>query len=218
MGPSTRPVFDSLAERYDAWYDSPKGREILELESACLRPLVVGTSTPRLEVGIGTGRFAASLGIEVGLDPAAVPLCLAATRGVRVVRGAGEQLPFADHVFGAVVLVVTLCFVSDPAGTVRGARRVLRPDGRLVVGLVPADSAWGRWYEEKGRTGHPFYRTAHFLTLAEHLALLEDADLEPCGARSTLLRAPGDPRLAEEEVHDGVVPGAGFVALSAGRR
>lgn len=215
MGPSTRPVFESLAERYDAWYDSPEGRLLFGLESACLRPLVVGTRAPHLEVGVGSGRFAASLGVEVGLDPAAVPLYLAATRGVRVVRGTGEQLPFADHVFGAVVLVATLCFVSDPAGTVRVARRVLRPDGRLVIGLVPADSAWGRWYEEKGRTGHPFYRAAHFLTLAEHLALLEDADLEPSGGRSTLLRAPGDPRLAQEEVHDGIVPGAGFVAVTA---
>ena len=106
MGPSKRPVFESLAERYDAWYDSPEGQLLFGLESACLRPLVVGTSTPRLEVGVGSGRFAASLGVKVGLDPAAVPLRLAATRGVRAVRGAGEQLPFADQMFGAVVLVV----------------------------------------------------------------------------------------------------------------
>lgn len=123
---------------------------------------------------------------------------------MRVVQGAGERLPFGDHIFGAVALVFTLCFAQDPA-------RLLREDHRV---LVPGDSAWGRWYDEKGRAGHPFYQSAHFLTLADHLRLLGHAGFEPVAGRSTLVPAPTDAPV-DEGVRAGVVPGAGFVALAA---
>ena len=159
-------AFEDLADRYDAWYDTESGRVLFDLELGVLRPLLAGTAGPRLEAGVGSGRFAAALGLDVGLDPAEAPLRLAKARGVRVLRGVGSQLPFRDNTFGAVALIVTLCFVENPAGVLAEVGRVLRPGGRLVVGLVPLDSAWGRSYEEKGRSGHPFYRHARFQTLA----------------------------------------------------
>ena len=209
-------AFDDLAERYDVWYHTGPGRVLFDLELAALRPLLDGTGGPRLEVGVGSGRFAAALGIEVGLDPAEAPLRLATARGVRVLRGDGARLPFGDDSFGAVALVVTLCFAEDPAGVLAEVGRVLRPGGRLVVGLVPLDSAWGRSYEEKGRAGHLFYRHARFQTLAEHFRMLATAGLCLVEARSTLLQAPSDEPVAEP-VHPGVVVGAGFVALAAQR-
>ena len=169
---------------------------------------------PRLEVGVGSGRFAAALGLEVGLDPARAPLRLATGRAVAVVQGAGEQLPFGDGTFAGVVFVVTLCFADDPAALLGEARRILAPSGRLLAGVVPLDSAWGRRYEAQGRAGHPFYQSARFLTLAEHRRMLTGAGLTITGAYSTLTQAPsGEP--VEEEAHDGAVPGAGFVALQA---
>jgi SAM-dependent methyltransferase len=210
----SRAVFEELAGRYDAWYDTPQGRLLFGLELACVAPLLAETPYPRLEVGVGPGRFAAALGLDIGLDPAAVPLRLASDRGVRAVRGTGEQLPFANGAFGAVVVVVTICFADDPAMLVREARRVLRPGGKLVLGAVPADSAWGCSYQDKGRSGHSFYRFAHFSTLAEHRQLLEDGGFELTAARSTLLQAPPDV-LLEEPVREGALPGAGFVALAA---
>ncbi len=209
-------AFEDLAERFDAWYGTAAGRVLFDLELAALRPLLAGTARPRLEVGVGSGRFAAALGIEVGLDPAEAPLRLAKARGVRVVRGAGEQLPFRHNTFGAVVLVVTLCFAGDPAGLLAEAGRVLGPGGRLVVGLVPLDSAWGRSYEEKGRAGHPFYRHARFQTVAGHRRMLTTAGLRLVEARSTLFQTPGDEPVAEP-VLAGAVAGAGFVALAAQR-
>ena len=169
---------------------------------------------PRLEVGVGSGRFAAALGIEVGLDRALAPLRFAARRAVAVVQGAGERLPFYDDAFGAVVLVATLCFADDPGALLDEARRVLAPSGRLVAAVVPLDSAWGRRYEAQGRAGHPFYQGARFLTLAEHHRMLTTAGFTVTGACSTLTQAPSDDPV-EEDALDGVVPGAGFVALQA---
>lgn len=139
---------------------------------------------------------------------------LAKSRGVLVVRGTGERLPFGDGAFGAVVLVATLCFAEDPASMLIEAARVLRPGGRLVVGLVPLDSQWGRSYEEKGRAGHAFYRYAHFHSVAEHRRLLAAAGFKIEESRSTLLQPP-TAELMAERVHRGVVAGAGFVALAA---
>lgn len=168
-------------------------------------------------MGVGPGRFAAALGIEVGLDPAAAPLHLAAGRGVAAVQGTGEQVPFSDGAFSVVVLVVTLCFAGDPAAFLGEVRRVLSPSGRLVVGLVPLDSGWGRSYAAQGRAGHPFYLGARFLTLAEHRRLLAGAGFSITGARSTLTQAPSDEPV-DEPAEDGVLPGAGFVALQATAR
>ena len=209
-------AFENLAERYDAWYDTESGRVLFDLELGALRPLLAGTAGPRLEVGVGLGRFAAALGLDVGLDPAEAPLRLAKARGVRVLRGVGSQLPFRDNTFGAVALIVTLCFVENPAGVLAEVGRVLRPGGRLVVGLVPLDSAWGRSYEEKGRSGHPFYRHARFQTLAEHRRMLATAGFRLVEARSTLFQAPSEEPVVEP-VQSGAVAGAGFVALAARR-
>lgn len=207
-------AFEDLAARYDAWYDSAGGRVLFALELEAVRPLLGGTGGPRLEVGVGSGRFAAALGLDVGLDPAEAPLLVAQRRGVRVVRGRGEDLPFGDGAFGAVVLVVTLCFAEDPAVVLTEAARVLRPGGRLVIGLVPLDSAWGRSYEARGRAGHAFYRHANFLTLADHRRLLEGAGFRVDESRSTLVQSPdGEP--VHERLRHGVVAGAGFVALAA---
>jgi len=210
----TVEAFEELAERYDAWYDTAAGRVLFDLEVGALAPLLEDVNGVRLEVGVGSGRFARTLAIDVGLDPAQAPLELAAARGLCVVRGVGEQLPFRDGAFGIVLLVVTLCFADSPAHLLVEVGRVLRPGGRLVIGLVPLDSAWGRFYEEKGRAGHAFYRHARFLSLAEHYQLLGEAGFTIVDSRSTLLQPPtGDPVV--EAVRSGVVERAGFVGLAA---
>ncbi len=211
---SRASAFEELAARYDAWYDTAHGQLLFSLELACLRPLVPPGPRPRLEVGVGSGRFAASLGLEIGIDPVRSPLRLAAERSVAVVQGAGEHLPFGDRTFGAVVIVVTLCFVENPAAVLGEVARVLRPGGRLVVGLVPLDSAWGRRYRAQGRAGHPFYQNARFLTLAEHRRTIAGAGFTITGACSTLTQAPSNDPVGEQ-AHEGAVPGAGFVVFQA---
>jgi glutamate-ammonia-ligase adenylyltransferase len=40
-----------------------------------------------------------------------------------------------------------LCFIADPRAAMREFRRVLKPGGWLAIGMIPADSPWGRLYE-----------------------------------------------------------------------
>jgi ubiquinone/menaquinone biosynthesis C-methylase UbiE len=51
---------------------------------------------------------------------------------VSVVDAAAEDLPFEDSSFDTVVTTLVLCTVEDPNRAVAEARRVLRPDGRVL--------------------------------------------------------------------------------------
>lgn len=62
-------VFDTLAETYDGWYDTPDGRVVFEAERNGFLSLCSGPFTSWLEVGVGTARFAHALGISTGVDP-----------------------------------------------------------------------------------------------------------------------------------------------------
>ncbi|MDR7506777.1 MAG: methyltransferase domain-containing protein [Armatimonadota bacterium] len=207
-------VFDELAERYDAWYDGPVGRVVFPLEVEVLRRLLEGQPRPWLEIGVGSGRFARALGVEVGVDPAWRPLRRARRRGIRVVRAVGERLPFPAATFGAVLAVVTLCFVEKPVEVLREARRVLRPDGALVLGMVFADSPWGDYYRRRGAAGHPFYSVARFLSRSDLAALLRRAGFTVVAAASTLRQPPTEaPR--PEPVVEGDPQDAGFSGWKA---
>jgi hypothetical protein len=47
-----------------------------------------------LEIGVGTGRFAVPLGVRWGVDPSIRMGKMAKARGIQVVSGRAESLPF----------------------------------------------------------------------------------------------------------------------------
>ncbi len=207
-------VFDQLASRYDAWFDGEEGRLIFQIELAAIQAATQTAPRPWLEVGVGSGRFAAALGIDVGVDPSENLLKMARERGVRVVRGYGEHLPFAASAVGTVFLIVTICFVDDPLPVLRECQRVLRPGGKLIVGLVPRESPWGKKYTAAGRHGHPFYVHARFYTVSQVESMLSKTGFTLEGCRSTLFQPPdcvAQPELPQPECS----ATAGFVVVRA---
>jgi len=213
MGAPGIEVFDREAAKYDAWFDSGRGRVIFASEVTCLRRLCPGLRRPWLEVGVGTGRFAEALGVDVGVDPSRAALQYAARRGIRVIPALGQALPFEDGEFGAVFVVVTICFANDPEGLLREAARVAGEDGAVVLGIVPAGSRWGRAYAAKAREGHAFYSHARFFTLDELEELASGAGLAFERCVSTLFRGPGDGPSETETRREGRHEDAGFVAV-----
>lgn len=206
-------VFDRQAGRYDAWFESGRGRVIFQSEVRSLRRLTAGLPRPWLEVGVGTGRFAEALGIDVGVDPAIATLPYARDRGVRVAGALGQALPFVDGGFATAFVIVTECFADDPGGLLREARRVVTGTGAVVLGIVPAGSPWGRFYQAEGRAGHLFYSRARFFTLPELDGLAHAAGLRFERGVSTLFLSPTAPPLGIEEPKGVAHPGAGFVGL-----
>jgi ubiquinone/menaquinone biosynthesis C-methylase UbiE len=205
--------FDRLAERYDSWFDTGRGRRIFLAELACLRNLIKDRPPPSLEVGVGTGRFSQELDVEDGIDPSPKVLRVAAGRGINTRLGYAEDLPYAASSYGTVLMVTTICFVSNPTMALRECARVLKCHGRLIVGLCPADSPWGKAHAQRGRDGHPFYSAADFYTCRDvvNMANAEFFGLE--AASSCLVEPPNATVAAYAPPSEGMEAHAGFVAM-----
>jgi len=85
--------FQRTWKSYDAWYDGHQA--LYQSELAALKKAV--PSGEGLEIGVGTGRFAAPLGVRFGLDPAWNMRRLAKKRKILVIQGLGESLPFKNE-------------------------------------------------------------------------------------------------------------------------
>ena len=206
-------TFDQMADSYDRWYETDEGRAILMAEWSCLRRVGGSLSGRWLEVGVGTGRFASVLGVYDGVDPSLAMLGIAARRGIRTCAARAEDLPLRSASLDGVLLALTLCFVVDPRCALTECRRVLRTKGRLLLGVVPADSAWGREYARKASAGHSVYSAAHFRPAAETLGLVESSGFTLLRAASSLFWGPGESPQTDPMVEAGISPGAGFVCL-----
>ena len=126
-----------------------------------------------LEIGVGTGRFAAPLGVEVGVDPSREMLAYAVKRGISGVQGIAEALPFKDEVFDYALVVTTICFVDDPKAMLTETHRVLKPGVPLVIGFIDRTSSLGQHYLDH-QAENVFYRAATFYSTSEVEALLDD--------------------------------------------
>ena len=182
-------VFDRLHHKYDDWFDKSPGKEIFKLELECLREAFRGSGRPSLEIGVGTGRFAEKLMIDFGVDPSEEMLKKASERGIEVVEAIAEELPFPSNFFSAVAIILTLCFLDDHSKALRESFRILTKGGILLLGIVPRESNWGRFYLEK-KKGHPFYSLAHLHTTQESISLSKEAGFELESISSTLFEGP----------------------------
>jgi SAM-dependent methyltransferase len=172
---------------------------------------------PWLEIGVGSGRFAQALGIETGVDPSYKLVEMARKRVINAFLGRGEQELFDEESLGTVFLIVTLCFLDSPLDVLREAKRILMPDGKLVLGLVLKESPWGQFYQVKKAQGHRFYKYAKFYKYDEVGRLLMRAGFVTKKIVSTLFQEPGKVQHMEEP-KEGYFPDAGFTVIVAGKR
>ena len=185
--PITTP-FEEHTDRYEEWFEAHDAAYESELEA--VRELLPDADRS-LEIGVGSGRFAGPLGFGVGIDPSPKMLAHARERGIEVTVGVAEALPFRDGTFDAALIVTTICFVDDVARTLEEARRVLAPDGRLVIGFVDKESPLGQHYQEV-REENPFYRDATFLSTDELRSAMETAGFGDIAFRQTVFEDPGE--------------------------
>jgi SAM-dependent methyltransferase len=207
--------FDLMASDYDAWFEET-GRTIFDVEVRALQSVLPLLPKPWLEVGVGSGRFAQALGIELGVDPSIKVAEMARGRGIAVLLGVAEREPFRERTFGTLFLIVTLCFVTSPLDVLRESHRVLVPGGKMVLGLVFRDSPFGKLYEEKKKQGHRFYKYATFYSFEEVNGLLKQAGFSVERVISTLFQSPGQVERVESP-REGFLPGAGFTVVVAGK-
>ncbi len=168
-----------------------------------------------MEIGVGTGRFAAELGIPMGVEPSEGMAALARGRGIHVVQGRAEALPIDSKSMDAVFFITTLCFVQDLQLALVEAFRILRPGGRCIVGLLPLDSPLGQLtlaHADKD----VFFKNAQLRTRSEVIRSLQKAGFTTQQTMQTLL---GSPERFEIEVQSpaGGHDSGSFVAICASR-
>jgi ubiquinone/menaquinone biosynthesis C-methylase UbiE len=200
-------VFDRYYKKYDAWYDKNSYAYLSELEAI---KKLLPKKGKGLEIGVGTGRFASALGIKYGIEPSPNMARLARKRGVEVYLGYGGALPFVDGSFDYVVMLITLCFIKDPAQALAESYRVLKKDGKIIIGIVDQESFLGKFYLEKKSV---FYKQATFFNIEGLTSLLKKAGFNRFSYCQTLFTLP-DNMYAVDKPKKGFGKG-GFVVISA---
>lgn len=203
--------FDGHTTRYEDWFE--RNAHAYESELRAIKRMMPGEGNG-LEVGVGTGRFAGPLSVGTGLDPSLNMLGPARDRGVGVIWGIGESLPFGDRCFDYVLVVTTICFFEDPRRALAEIHRVLKRDGVVVIGLIDRNSRLGRSYLER-RDGNVFYRSATLYSFDEVRKMLVAQGFREPSCVQTLFEAPADLEGADE-VRDGHGQGS-FIVLRAGK-
>jgi ubiquinone/menaquinone biosynthesis C-methylase UbiE len=202
-------VFEAAAREYDAWFEDH--RFCYEAEIRALQTFA-GPARRGLEIGVGTGRFAGPLGIKIGLEPARAMAVIARKRGIQVLRGVAEALPFPRDSFDLVAMITTLCFFQDPFLALREATRVLTSPGQLLIGMIDKDSPLGRLYEAH-REKSKFYRAARFYGVGPVLAWLRELGYREMRLCQTIFRGLTE-ITSPEPIQEGYGQG-GFVVISA---
>lgn len=203
--------FEAYHRRYDDWFVHHAAAYHSEL--LAVRALLPSHGLG-LAVGVGTGRFAVPLGVQIGVDPAATVLDYAARRGVSVIQGVAEALPFASHSFDYILSVTTICFVDDANAMLSEARRVLKPGGALVIGFIDRTSKLGQHYLAH-QAENVFYREATFFSAEDVEESLRNTRFgEPAWVQT--LSRPLDEVREIEPLRAGYGQGA-FVVVRANR-
>jgi SAM-dependent methyltransferase len=176
--------FDRHVDQYERWFEENHFTYASELEA--VRALLPGDGKG-IEIGVGTGRFAVPLDIRLGVEPSPVMRAVAQSRGITVVDGVAEALPFDDALFDFALMVTTICFLDNPAAAISEAYRVLKPEGSLLIGLVDRSSPLGRKYE-RFKNENVFYREALFYSTDEVISLLKEGGFKDLAFTQTIFQ------------------------------
>ena len=192
--------FDAVASRYDDFFDTPLGQFADAVERALIQEMLAPRPGETIgDLGCGTGEHTVALARAgchvVGIDES--PAMLDRARAKPVAGGTAvylqadlASLPLPAAALDAALIQTALEFVADPAAALAEALRVLRPGGRLVLGLIHGDGPWARHYRERAANEPAsIYRHAHFWTMAEIRVLL---GADPAAVRTGLYVAPGE--------------------------
>jgi SAM-dependent methyltransferase len=155
---------------HGAWPTGPDNAYLLNrLRDIPVDATAEGARGPVLEVGASEAIHSSRLSLRglktVALDPSFPMLGHARERMAEygthfeLVRGISEKLPFPDESFDRVLCESTIDHLADPAVGIREMARVLRPDGRLIIGVVNYGSI-------NVRMSRLVYRVARRLRLA----------------------------------------------------
>lgn len=177
-------IFDQNVEQYEQWFEDYS--EVYESEIIAIREQLrkLPENIRGTEIGLGTGRFSEPLGIKEGVEPSIPMLEKAIDRGIEVIEGVAEQLPYGGLQFD-FVLIVTICHLKDVARAFKEANRVLKAGGSIIIGFLDKDQSIAKEYIEN-RSRSTFYTKASFYSVDRIEKMLEVAGIKNAEFNQTL--------------------------------
>jgi len=176
--------FEDYANQYEDWFKKNYWVYQSELQAVKKQLPKQGNG---IEIGVGSGRFAGPLGINLGVEPSPRMRELAKAQGIEVIDSGGEELPFNDSQFDFVLMVTTICFFDDIEKAFRETYRILKPNGRLIIGFIDKNSPVGRIYQEH-KDESEFYKIATFYSVDEVVLCLKNTGFSHFAFNQTIFR------------------------------
>jgi len=193
-------ITEEGAETYDAWYRTAAGRLTDSLEKAAVFSLIRPGPGRALDLSCGTGNYAAELarrgwsvvGVDrsMGMLRSAHRKSGASARAPRFVLADATTLPMRSASIDLVTLILGLEFMEDPLAALREMRRILRPEGILVLATLAPAGLWNLWRRLKRRGTRSIWRDAQFLDQVHVRTLLTASGLRCSGAASAVYYLP----------------------------
>jgi ubiquinone/menaquinone biosynthesis C-methylase UbiE len=202
-------IFDKYAKEYDTWFDSNLWVYQSELKAV---KMVLPRSGKGVEIGVGTGRFSDPFGITVGVEPSRAMAEIARSRGISVYNSKAEHISINDNAFDFALMITTICFLEDPLQALREIKRILRPAGKIIIGMLDKDSPLGMEYESKKKSSK-FYQYANFYSVNQVLEWLRQLQYYDIQIIQTIIKKPEDIKDIEP-IQEGHGEGL-FVVISA---
>ena len=177
-------IFEKNVEEYDKWYEDYS--EVYQSELAAIKEqlLKLPENIRGIEVGLGTGRFAQPLGIKEGVEPSEAMAEKAIKRGIEIIDGIAEKLPYGDMQFD-FVLFVTICHLDNMKYALAEAHRVLKPKGSILIGFLDKEQSVAKQYIEK-RQQSTFFANAKFYPVDRIKSLLKETRFKDLEFNQTL--------------------------------
>ena len=163
--------FEQYSSQYEAWFE----KNIFAYKSEiCAIKKVLPKNKHGVEIGIGSGKFTVPLGIKIGVDPSAKMRKIAEKRGLKVIEGVAEKLPFENSTFDFALMVTTICFLDNIEKSFQEAYRILKRGGSLIIGFVDKNSVVGKMYLQHKHESI-FYKDANFYSVDEVVFYLKES-------------------------------------------
>ncbi len=206
--PRTGP-FEKYSDRYEDWFFNNEYAYQSEVNAI---KEILPDFKDGIEIGVGSGKFAAPLGIKFGIEPSGKMGKIATGMGIKVEKSAAENLHFKDCSFDLALMVTTVCFLDDVKKAFSEVYRILKPGGFFINGFVDKESEIGKIYQ-KNKDKSVFYIEADFFSTGEIIKFLKETGFKNFEFRQTIFRTL-DKINKIEKVEPGYGKGS-FVAIRA---
>jgi ubiquinone/menaquinone biosynthesis C-methylase UbiE len=177
--------FEENTEQYENWFE--RYHHIYQSELSAIKK-VIHKGGRGIEIGVGTGRFAAPLGIKNGIDPSSKMGKIAKDRGISIINGIAEKLPYNNLQFDYALMVTTICFLDDIDAAFNEVNRILKQGGYFIIGFVDKDSSIGKSYQQN-KADSIFYKEATFYSVPEVIQYLKKTRFTDFKISQTIFKA-----------------------------